>query len=406
MSIKGAQILSFGNNMLIHRLQSMSATVDRAREILRELGNPQTVGDVYENPTVTYEVESFDVSARFEFLIARKAETESGYNSATGYVELSEMFKKLTVISPIKETESGTSALMHVCIPGIELTDVTYTFGGNENASQRFTFRGSENYVCPGKFNLYVDTGNGTTTTFTKTLPSGVSPVQTIDGKYIVYVEVDNKRMIPNVDYTESYNSSTRVISLTFATAPANGASIRWVVPTTETGTYSSSLFLSGTVLPGAIRGKDVLVYIKTPSMNNYAKLPEITSVEIRVTTGTSETYFLGEDFARIDRETPEVSGTLRFKPDVPGNFYTFIRNYILDLSANRTISATDLGAVASLRIALRHPTTQTILKTIEVPTVRISLPGLSGTPTDTFEPELELTSLDGVVRIYKGAAS
>lgn len=404
MSIKGAQIISIGGTQIIHRLQSVRATVDRARDIIRELGNYQTVGDSYDNPVVTYEVESYDVSARFEFLVARKAESESEYNSASGYVTLNDMFKKLTIISPIKDANESQTAPVFVCIPGVELTDFRYTFGGNDNASQTFTFRGSEQYVCPGKFEYFTATGNGTQKNFSKTLNG--NPVYTSENKAIVYVEVDSVKMIPDVDYTESYDSENGTITLTFVQAPKSGASIRWVVATDAPETFSQNIHLSGTTLPGAIKGKDVLLFVKTQSMSDFEKMPEITSLEISATAGTSETYFLGSDVVRIDREIPEITGTIRFKPDVPNNFYSFVRKYILDKSTDTVVSASDLGPTCEILVKLRHPVTKEVLKSLYLPTVRISIPGFSGGVTDTVEPELSLTSLDADIRIYKGDAS
>ncbi len=403
--IKGSQIYYFGNvenlpSFLISRLQSATYGVDRRSTIYRELGNSKTVGEVLDSPELSFDIESFDSSAAFEFLFA-------GVNysaAATGTsVTIQDLVKKVDVISPFKETEtegaSGYPSVFGVAVPGITLEEITYSFTADGEATLRSSARGSELYYIPGKPVRETFVGNGIATSFTATqATSATPPILTKfrgDDAYFYYVEVGGSRKYLADDYTENWNGSSLVIN--FLTAPPSGTLINVIYGVQDTAYYLQTIHPDTTTIPEALKHGYVSIYL------NNTFLPNLTSFELTARGTVDYKRELGVLYPLTTKEIPEVTGTLRFRPRDRAGFYAMLKR-ILNITADRTIHVEEVAPNLPIEIRLTNPYTGNIIKTLYSEAIRLNVPGFEARPPDDLEPEISFSCPTSDLAIYKGA--
>lgn len=404
-AIRGGQFITYAGTTLIHRLQRLSHTLDRARETIYETGNYLTVGDIYETPTVTYEVESFDPTAVFEFKLAG----DNYFNPTNTSYAFTDLLKPQTFISPIKDKENQYESNYSVAVPGVTLTEIRYRFAGNENSSQTFTFRGGRHFIAPGKMNYIEITSDGTNPIDVFDA-STTELIPTANGNYLLYVERDGEALREGVDYVEIPPSDpdyTLQVNILSGTNP--GEVYKFVFATKETVTYPQSIhtyqYSYGSTnykIPAAVRGRNVIVEFKPFGSATYSKLGNVTSVEITATWGTSETDFVGETFRRIDREPIELTGSITFDFDTFDRFYKFVKEKVMAWNSDYVKSADDLALEGELRITIYDPQNNVALKRLRIQEVRFNVPNLEVSPRDKWQPSFDWISLNGVGYVEK----
>ena len=70
MAVKAGSILTVGNSFVVDRLQSVGpGDLSGNEEVVREVGNFLNVATVRDTPTLTFDLESFDVTPEIEALL-------------------------------------------------------------------------------------------------------------------------------------------------------------------------------------------------------------------------------------------------------------------------------------------------------------------------------------------------
>ena len=234
MAIKGGQIVHVGNNaVLLDRLQTAGpGTVNIRRETIYELGNYQSVGQVSDIPDLSFTLESFDVSCAMEaFLADRDVKTTHEYDlAASRVVNLKSAFKAGQG-APAEFASVGSAA-----VPCLRLESVSYRFGiGNNNARQTATLKGDSLYYNPGSTYIQKIAGSNTAGQTIVTDHPAYAITEGGVKRRTLAVTAGERRLLHNVDYTETYGAVTAgaaVTTLVLADA----------VPTTDNiyVTYSS----------------------------------------------------------------------------------------------------------------------------------------------------------------------
>ncbi len=418
MYIKGSRVYFFGDldslsaspsPFLVSRIQRGSYGIDRRSTIYYEDGNSRMVDELFDPPEVRLEIESFDSSARLEFMYAGVDFDSSPIGS---YVTFDQLTKKVDILSPMKDTDTPSGGVYYcsysVAAPGTQLEELSYTFPETGEASMRATAVGGEFYNIPGGVIREVITGiSGQTTyqlsSFTSETPP---PVKTkVDGvdRYIYYLAVNDVRKYVGVDYSETYDSETNTLSFTLVTPSNAGDEIVVVCAKNAALTIPETIHPNPqNVLPAAIKQGHIEVYFElTPG--TFTKIGQIINLELTARTATDTKYELGFAYPYVAKGNPEITATVRFRPWSPADFYRIVRDYVFKETETRTFHSGELGSIIGAKIALRNPYTNEILKTFYLPSARLTIPGFEAAPDAEAEPELNLSVPGGEFRIYKG---
>lgn len=419
MYVKGTQVYFFGDLVtttgiyspyLISRVQRGSYGIDRRSTIYREDGNPKMVDELFDSPELSLEIESFDISPRLEFMYAGV-----DYDQAVSgtYVTFEQLSKKVDILSPINNSPTP-SAGKYICkesviAPGTELEELTYTFPEDGEASMRATARSSEYYIVPGGAVRETFVGEAGTTTYTfQTFSSADTtntPIKTQfygEDAYIYYLALNDRRLYKGTDYSESYNEATNTLSFTLTNSPQNGDEIVAICGKSKPNEVAIDVYPNPqTTLPAAIKHGHIEVYFDLGT--GFIKIGQIISLELTGRNTMDTKYELGTVFSYISKGVPEITGRIRFRPWSPSDYVRIIKDYVLKSATSRTFHDAELGQLIGVKITLRNPYNNAILKSFYAPAARLTIPGFEAVPTDDMEVEANLSIPGGEFRIYKG---
>jgi hypothetical protein len=302
-----------------------------------------------------------------------------------------------------------------VGIPFLQLETLSYRFGISENAQQSATFRGDSVFYSEGSTFVQVTPGtNAANQAVVLTNPatvyhgdttnsSLVDGVQTASTRYVLSVTLKSgKRLLPGADYTESTATGVTTVTVLDAVPTTDAVRVMYASPTATTYPQLSHAAVTA-VRPAAIRGRNVEIYIGGSSINDRWTSVQSVSLDYRVTLNKDEelgnSQVVSQDF-----DVPDVTGSIDLKPRDYAELYAKICQTagVTPGEVAGALTTTPL----ELLIVLHSPDTGAVLKTLEVPDARFTLPGYSGragvgqklTVTFSFESDT------GAMFVYKGA--
>lgn len=405
MAIKAGRILHVANNFVVDRIQTGGpGNLNIPQERVYEVGNYQTVGIVRDTPELTFSLDSYNVDTEVEALLTGSADPAADVAGTKYDLAVTSTFD---VVSHFKSPDGAFAGVKGVAIPALTLESASYRFGMKENASQQFSLRGDSLFYVPGTPYRQVFTGDAVETEFTLT-NTALKYVSAGDDVYALSVTVDGVRQVFGDDFT---NTATTV---TFAEAPANGASIVVVYGSATGATFAQSVHQGTSVKPAAIRGRDIDVYFSTEVLGSPVEVRwdgvQSANVEWRVTL--EEDWEFGNKYAvtRDYTDVPDVSGSVEIKPAGLDALFARLQQ-ITGVDAADVIGP-DSVVTGALRIVLRNPESGgtdasaagTVLKTLYVPAAEFTLPGYEARVQQKFMTTMNFTSKDGVLEVYKGA--
>lgn len=275
-----------------------------------------------------------------------------------------------------------------VAIPYLQLESIQYQFGIAEQARQTASLKGDSLFYSPAS--TFTEEFAGTnaasqsiTTAHTALVYHGdTTNSATVDGtlknatRYALSVSLaSGLRLLPGADYSESVTAGA--LTLTLVDPVPTTDKIRVTYSSAVPSQFPQNLHAAVTaVRPAAIRGRNVEVYVGGRSLGSRWTSIQSVNVEWRVTLEKDEELGNAQAVAQTF-DTPEVSGSIELKP----------RNYQELYEKICEVAGVTPGEVAGpltttplqLLIVLHSPDTGEILKTIEVPDARFTLPGYSG---------------------------
>lgn len=291
-----------------------------------------------------------------------------------------------------------------VAIPYLSLESISYRFGITDQATQQASLKGDALYYSQGA--SYTEEFAGTNAANQAVVlahPPTVYRGDTTNGpRYALSVSLaSGRRLLLGADYTE--NVAGGVLTVTVLAAVPTTDLIRVTYATNDASYYPQVSHAPVTaVRPAAIKGRNVELFIGGVAISNRWTSVQSVNVDWRVTLEKDEE--LGNsNFVSQTFDTPEVSGSVELKPRDYPELYTKICQ----------IAGVTFGEVAGplttvpleLLIVLHSPDTGAVLKSIEIPDARFTMPGYSGQAGQgqKINVTFNFESDTGAMLIYKG---
>lgn len=403
MAIPGGSIIHDVRGVVVDRIQSGGpGQLNIPKEIIKELGNFQTVATVTDTPELTFSLESLDVSTEIECLIAGKDPTAAVDGDNYNFT----LAMPMDVISPFKSSKGVYTAVKGLVIPYLQISQATYRFGATENSTQSFQFSGDKILYTGGVPRLDVKTLVDNTLTYNFTSTPTVKYVESGADVYAYSVCVKKpstgayKRLFFGTDYT---NTATGITLLKDWFDAGNGGytELHISYATTATITYAQGVHQDTSVKPAAVRGKDVQVWIVDGSPESIGR---IQTAEVNWNPGTVERdRELGNpNIVNVDYDTAEVTGSITIRPDDTTSLWTTLYR-LTGVTTGETIGPFSSTPVP-IEIRINDPETGDRLKTLYVPDARFELPALSERAGTRLDVQLPFQSDGGTLTVYKGA--
>jgi hypothetical protein len=417
VAIKAGQILHVANQFVVDRIQTGGpGNLNIPQTRVFELGNYQTVGIVRDIPELSFSLDCLDVGTEVEAILTGSTTPTSDadhteYDLATSV--------PIDILSPWKSPYMGFDAVRGVVVSHLSLESASYKYGLSDNAGETFSLKGDSIFYVPGTPWSEIFTGDGVEDTFAFTNGPALVYSEGGDSIYALNVSVDGERKRFGDDYTEDEDG------IVFLTPPSNGAKIRVVYGSMDTGTYSqsgSTPFGSGannpvhqglSVKPAAIRGKDIDVYFKVGS-DAEIRWPDVqsASVEWKVNLDEDKEFGNYRAVARDFIDVPDVTGSIEIKPRSVAAL--FDRLYQITGTTSTDVIGPQSSVIGQLRIELRNPMsggtssagTGVPLKTLVIPDARFTIPGYEARVQQKLTSTLAFQSDGGLLSVYKGTVS
>lgn len=409
MAIKGADLLHVGDRVLIERAQTAGpGQVNLSPERLYELGNYKSIGILFDIPDLSFSCDSIDASAAFEAVLAGQ-----DFSTYTGGELLTpNQFLPIDVVSEFKpgqQVATPYNVVGSVAMPYLAIESLSYKFGVKDKATQTVSLKGDSIFYNPGS--AFMETFAGTNSANqTITLAHNAYPYNgaVIDGtKYALGVKIreTGKRLRFGTDYTESATGAgpAMAVTLTILAAVPTTNHIDVVYSSDTVATYLQTVHtVPSTTRPAAIRGRDIEVFVGGELIVDRWTSVQSVQADWKVTLDRNEEF-----------GNTQVVSQDYFVPDVSGNIVVQSRDYADLLAKIQKVAglatATEVaGAITThateLKIVLHSPIDGSVLKTIEVPDARFTLPGYSGQVQQKLQVTFNFESDTGVMNIYNGA--
>jgi hypothetical protein len=419
MSLNAGSILLLNGNNVVDRLQGHGLGDVRVPvDTIRETGNVDIVEKVPTEADFSFTLEGLDTSIELEAFLTGQSGSQASASSpgagdpdGTEYKVL-ENCQHVNLPSPWKDASTGSAGVVgggHL-IPGYYLTRIRYRFGVTDNAVQEAELTGGSFYY--GRFAPREEqyTGNGVTTAFATTDPAIRYRKGGHEGttfRSVFGVLVSGVPQTEGVDYTVVGGAGApgSVATVTFLTAPANGAVVKVAYFTSTQKTYPKSVHASTVTKPGAVRGRNICVSIATASGSSYTQIGGIQSVEVEGSIdGELEREFCNEDPTGRRVDGFDVNGTVTLRARDIDRFFD-----VMSLITGITTESELIGWLntnqVKLKIEIQNPKNPgAILKTLWVDDAVFQIPGTGVRVNSPIDFAMRFESNAGHLSVYKGA--
>jgi len=402
MAIKSGSILHDSRGFVVDRIQSGGVSnLNIPLEKIYETGNYSSVTTLRDIPELQFELESLDVSTETEALI-------NGLDPATVTTGQKLDFINslpMDIVSPFKAGNGAFNIVKGIVIPYLSLDSVTYRFGVRQNSTQTFSLRGDSLYYIPGTPKIQeftITAGANQVYAFANT---AIAYTETGTTLYALSVCAKNtstgifKRLFFGDDFTNTPANVTVLANL--FTQGYNRLHVTY--GTATAATYNSTVHQGATVKPGAVRGKDVCVYVSdgaaTPTLLRWTGIQtfEATrSVNLEADEELCNTHYVSYDY-----DIAEVKGTIGLKPFN----YTDLFDKIAQVSnvSTSVIAGPYSSAALEILVKIKDPDTGVTLKTIDIPDARFTLPAIQPRANTKLETTFNWESDSGTMYVYRG---
>jgi len=308
-----------------------------------------------------------------------------------------------------KNDPAPFAVISSVAIPFLYLESLAYRFGLTDNATQTATLRGDTIFYNPGPSYVQTAPGSGASG---QTIVTAHPAYQSADadGRRVLAVTVGTKRLTFGADYTETYGSvsggaavTTVHLSDTYATTDT----LRIIYSSPDAVSYLQNVHPDTTVKPGAVRGRDIEIYVGGYDPNDVPgsqvnKLTSVQSVQLtwQVTLDKDEEfgnhYAVGQDF-----DVPTVNGSVDVKPRDSDDFRNLLMLFT-GVTDNTKVIGPSTAVPLPFDVVIKDPDTQKVLKRLNVPDARFTVPGYSGQVQQKLTVTVPFESDEGDLLIFE----
>jgi hypothetical protein len=318
--------------------------------------------------------------------------------------------KPFFVKSAFKNGSDATSpfdVIRSVGVPGLTLESISYRFGLRDAATQAVTLRGDSIYYNQGS--TYMESAVGTNAA-NQTIVTAQPAYAVTEGgvqRRILCIYAGSTRLEFNTDWTEAYGTVTAgaaVTTITIIAAVPTTSTIRIMYSSPTVENLPQTVHATAPTKPSQVRGRDIDLFLGayTPGAStNRVGTVQSVNIDWRVTLQQDE-EFGNYHYFNQDYDVPQVSGSFALKPKTATEFVDRVKQIAGLSSGTESIPATAQGLL-NLTVVVRSPGTATVLKVLNVPDARFTVPGFSGRVQQKLETTFNFQSDGGL--LYVGAA-
>lgn len=368
------------------RVQRVSFTADIPSENKDELGNSQHVGTVKDTPNVTVTFNAFDVGIK---IFAALTGVDATAYPALG-VDISELGEVDTILLIKDESVSDYAKSIHG--KRLQIRDFKFNYQVDGDSTEEYTAIGSERRYL--KYDVVVDKFTTGTTSFTLSQ----TPIQLKNGNYGLSVTIDGSYLteVSGSPSTGQY----RIVGTTLTTGDTRSSQVLAVYHANPAGNNWSDV--SDTLMPAAIRGKDVSVQI---SANDITR---VQSVDITGNLNVQAVKELGNRaVVGYQRQVPTVEGTITVL-DTDTDLISLLTEGVVGSGIEWQPGETCDDTPLTLKIELVDPcddgVSPEVLKTIYIPQITITSDGYTSNVNNNAQVTYGFRSINAQCIIYSGA--
>lgn len=399
MAVKGSQILHDAEGFVIDRLQSAGVgNVNIPEEKIYELGNFNTVATVRDIPDLSFDMESFDVSAEIEAILTGVDPTFVVDGDEFNFKDT----KPVDIISPFKSAINEYDIIKGIATPNLTLERASYKFGVGQNSSQSYTLRGDSIYYIPGTpyRQVYTNVGTGAYSFDHTGLLYDEKGVSVYALNVCLKSSTTNryKRLVLGADYTNTSSGFTLL-----ADTSATYDQVHVVYGSLTAATYSQAVHQNVSTKPAAVRAKDIDVYIGTNSATPvFSRWTGVQSFEVNRSVNLDNDQEFGNyHYVSQDYDVATVSGSISVKPSDVEDLFDKIQQ-VADVSSTDIVGPYS-SVPLPLELRVSSPDTGDVLKTLYIPDARFTIPGYSPRVQQKLEVTFDFTSDGGDLLVYAG---
>ena len=406
MAIKSGQILHDANGFVVDRIQSGGVSnLNIPQEKVYELGNYQTVATVRDIPDLSFDLESTDVSTEIEAILTHRTPSLVATGDQLDFANSA----PIDIISPFKSATGAFDIVKGISIPYLTLETAAYRFGVRQNSTQSFTLRGDSVYYIPGS-PYYQDialANNILTYNFSHT---AIKYVESGADIYALSACVKNpatgayKRLFYSTTSSDGYTNSATQITVLTDWFDAGYTRLHVTFGSTTAATYAQAVHETTSVKPAAVRAKDVCLYVSdgasTPTLGKWAG---VQSFEVtRQVNLDNDEEFCNTKFVSSDYDTADVTGNAVVKSVDTADLFAKIAQ-VANVPTNEVVGPFSSQPL-EVEVQIKDPDTGTVLKSLDIPDARFTIPAVQGRVQTKLETTFNFTSDGGTLYVYKGA--
>jgi len=369
------------------RVQRVSLNTEQTIDTKDELGNRNHVGNVKDTPNITLSFSAFDVGIK---IFAALTGTDPNAYPGAG-VDI----QNLSEIDAILQVKDETIEDYVKTIHGhkLQVRDFTFNYSVDGDSTEEYTAIGSSRRYL--KYDVIVDKFTSGTTSFTLTQ----TPIQLKNGNYALSVVLDGNYLteVSGAPATGEY----RIVGTTLTTGDTRTGQALVVYHANPAGTNWTDV--SDSLLPVAIRGKDVKISIAANSISR------VQSVSINGNLNVTTVKELGNrDVVGYQRQVPTVEGTITVldtDTDLVSLFSEGVVGSGIEWQPGDSQCA---DTPLELKIELVDPCDEvgdpTVLKTLVLPEITITSDGYTSNVNENASVTFNWRSNDAQLIVYSGS--
>ena len=444
MAIKAGQLLwsaggTPGYNFIIDRLQSADVRPNVPKESVMELGNQYTVGVVRDTPDLSFDCESFDMTAKLEAMIlgggygwvtsvpSYFSNLDPASLSAGQQLDFNAQVP-LNILAPFRSSQVIDTITQGCIVPNLALASFSYRLAVRQNAQMTATFRGDSIFYTPGlpyeDVMIWDGTATGGISDYTMQPYINVA----VDGLTqhvlnMVYYNPDGTygRLFngADFDFTDTSTTWTFSASVTITAGIAyftngnvmqTGALIVWDYSSTNSYSIpqSDNTADGTTVKPAAVRSYDIQVYFGSQASTPvWTQVSGVQGVDLTWTaSGMEQNWEFGNALASsIDYVVPAVTGTVTVRPNTVTQLLNLL-DTTADVAASHVIGALS-SAPLPMAVVFRSPgpdpAAGTAIKSLYTADAHFDPPDLSMRVNQKLDMPFAMQSDTGSFFTYNG---
>jgi len=369
------------------RIQRVNLNTDVPSTDIYELGNPQLAGVTKDTPNITLTFSAMDVGIKV-FSALTGTDPNAYPSEGVDIQELGEMDAILYV-----KSQSASDYIKSAHAKRLQIRDFTFNYSVDGESTEDYTAIGSEKRWF--KNDVIVDKFTSGTTSFSLS----ETPIQLNNGDYLLSVILDGEYLTEVADSPATGEYS--VSGTTLTTYDTRTAQVLAVYHANPAGDNWSDV--SDSVMPAAIRGRDVKVVIGVED------ILRVQSVSINGTLNSEAVREMGNrKIVGYQAQVPTVEGSITVL-DTDTELIDLLINGSTDSGATEfEIGTACTESTLSLEIKLYDPCDTTVsgivLKTIYVPTFEVVGDSYTSNVNNNAVQVFNFKSTDAQCLVYSGS--